>query len=177
MAGGTLADAIGGWHEFYAVLATAATTIMASMFVVASIGTSFVTPERASEARVFLTPTVIHLAAVFFVSVLALVPTLDWQALGEMTGIIGLIGLVYSGAVGWNIGRRGRGLDLVDRLWYGFLPVLGYLAILGAALIAFRHGVRTLEMLAAAGAVLLLAGIRNAWDLLIFFVTRSKGPS
>ena len=172
----SFAEALAAWHEFYAVLATAATTIMAAMFVVASIASSFLKPERASETRFFLTPTVLHLAAVFFASVLVLVPSLDASAFGLLLGILGLIGLAYSGAVGWNIARRGPSLDTIDRLWYGLLPVAGYVVMLAAAAIAPRHGDYVLETLAAALALLLLAGIRNAWDLLLFFVIQSKDP-
>ena len=171
-----LADALRGWHEFYAVLATAASTIMAAMFVVASIASSFLTRERASETRFFLTPTVIHLAMVLFASTLVLVPSLDERTFGVLAGLVGLIGLVYSCAIGWNVSRRGPTLELMDRLWYGLLPVAGYVAMLAAALMALRHSSYCLETLAAALAFLLLAGIRNAWDLLLFFVIKSKDP-
>jgi hypothetical protein len=173
----SLDDALRGWHEYYAVLATAASTIMAAMFVVASIASGFLKPERASETRFFLTPTVIHLAAVLFASALVLVPSLDGRTLGVLAGLVGLAGLVYSCAIGWNVSRRGPGLELIDRLWYGLLPVAGYIAMLAAALMAFRHGAYCLETFAAALAFLLLAGIRNAWDLLLFFVIQSKGPA
>jgi hypothetical protein len=117
---------------------------------------------------------VIHLAAVFFASALVLVPSLDGWTLGVLAGLLGLIGLVYSSAVGWNVSRRGPALELADRLWYGLLPVAGYIAMLAAASTALRHGADCLETLAAALAFLLLAGIRNAWDLLLFFVIQSK---
>ena len=170
----SLAAILKDWHDFYAVLATAAATIMAAMFVVASIASGFLKPERASETRVFLTPTVIHLAAVFIASALVLVSSLDGRTLGVLAGLLGLIGLAYSSAVGWNVSRRGPALELTDRLWYGLLPVAGYIAMLAAASTALRQGPHCLETLAAALAFLLLAGIRNAWDLLLFFVIQSK---
>lgn len=169
-----LAEALHGWHDFYVVLATAAATLMGAMFVVASIGSGFLTPERASEVRFFLTPTVIHLAFVLFAALVAIAPALDDSTLALAYGALGLGGLAYSGFVGANVRRRK--LELGDRLWYGLAPVVGYACMAAAALMAALRLPSCLELLAAAFAFQLLAAIRNAWDLLIFFVVQPRGP-
>jgi hypothetical protein len=67
-------DALREWHNFYSVLATASATLLGAMFVVASIGGSLLTKERAGEVRLFVTPTVIHLSAIVFSCAAAMVP-------------------------------------------------------------------------------------------------------
>ena len=116
----------------------------------------------------------IHLATVLFTSALALAPSLDGRALALLAGLVSLVGLAYSCLVGRNAARHA--LELGDRLWYGALPVVGYEALLAAALMVLRRGDFCLETLAAALALLLLAAIRNAWDILLFFVIQPKGP-
>ena len=72
-------DALQGWHEFYELIGSAAAALLGAMFVVASIGTGFLTQDRAGEVRLFLTPTVVQLSTVLFGCALALVPSLGWK--------------------------------------------------------------------------------------------------
>ena len=72
---------------------------------------------------------------------------------------------------------RRRELMLSDRLWYAGAPIVAYALIMAAAWVAWKRAVGSLEMLAAGMALLLAAGIRNAWDGLIFLVGRARGPT
>jgi len=84
-------DALQGWHEFYELIGSAAAALLGAMFVVASIGSGFLTQDRAGEVRLFLTPTVVQLSTVLFGCVLALVPSLGWKSLSVMFGLGGLL--------------------------------------------------------------------------------------
>jgi hypothetical protein len=55
--------------------------------------------------------------------------------------------------------------------------VLGYLLLLLAALVLFRQSPAGLDLLAAAQITLLLAGIRNAWDMMLWIVIRAPTPN
>jgi hypothetical protein len=167
-------DALQGWHEFYELIGSAAAALLGAMFVVASIGSGFLTQDRAGEVRLFLTPTVVQLSTVLFGCALALVPSLGWKSLSVMFGLGGMSGFVYSLIVGTNIRRE---LELSDRLWYAGAPIAAYLLITVAACMAWNLIAGSLEVLAGAMALLLAAGIRNAWDGLIFLVGQVKGPT
>lgn len=163
------------WQEFYAVIGAAAAALLGAMFVVASIGSGFLTRDRAGEVRLFLTPTVVQLSTVLFGCALALIPSLGWQPLGALFGIGGLSGLIYSVAIGINIRRRE--LVLSDRFWYAGAPIVAYAGITIAAWMAWNRMAGSLETLAGAMGLLLAAGIRNAWDGLIFLVGQARGPA
>ena len=163
------------WQEFYAVIGSAAAALLGAMFVVASIGSGFLTRDRASEIRLFLTPTVAQLSTVLFGCALALIPSLGWRPLGALFGIGGLSGFIYSVAIGINVRRRA--LVLSDRFWYAGAPIVAYGLITVAAGMAWNRRVGRLDMLAGAMALLLAAGIRTAWDGLIFLVGQVRGPA
>jgi hypothetical protein len=65
-------------------------------------------------------------------------------------------------------------IDLADRMFYVFIPSLGYLLVVASAVTLFAHWPSSAELIAAALIVLLLAGIRNAWDMTVWIVTRSQ---
>ena len=43
------ADALKGWHDFYLLVGTAGATLLALLFVAASLGTGFLTEERLAR--------------------------------------------------------------------------------------------------------------------------------
>jgi hypothetical protein len=155
-----------GWQEFYEVIGAASAALLGAMFVVASIGSGFLTQDRAGEVRLFLTPTVVQLSTVLFGCASALIPSLGWRPLAVLFGLGGMASFIYSLAIGMNIRRRE--LVLSDRLWYAGAPIVAYALITAAA---------SIELLAGGMALLLAAGIRNAWDGLIFLVGQAKGPA
>ena len=61
------------WHEFYMLTGTAA-ALVALLFVAASIGAGFLTPERAAASRVYLSLVDFHFASVLFISLVTLMP-------------------------------------------------------------------------------------------------------
>jgi hypothetical protein len=65
------------WHEFYALLGTAAATLIALLFVAVSIATSVLTPEPESRTNTstYMSPIVFHYANLLFLSLIALIPT------------------------------------------------------------------------------------------------------
>lgn len=170
---GSAAEIFRAWHDFYLLVGATAGTLIGAMFVVASIGSSLLTRAHAPQIRAFLTPTVIHLASVVVASAVAVVPTLEWLVLGVGFAIGGGAGLVYSLVVGWWIARRQ--VEWIDRIWYALLPVIGYGIILADALSIFLHATPNFEALAAGVLLLLIAGIRNAWDMIVFFASRDSG--
>lgn len=164
---------LGGWHDFYAVLAMVAGTLIGAMFIVASIGGRGMTQTRAAAVAWFVTPTVIHLSVVLIACALLVVPTVSLQTLGVIGLVGGLAGLVAATRICWRVLHAK--IEHIDRVWYGGVPLLGYVGIVVAAamiLIQARFG---LETLAAAFGLLIVASIRNAWDLIIFLVGQQGG--
>ena len=168
-------DALSEWHNFYSVLATASATLLGAMFVVASIGGSLMSEKRAAEVRLFVIPSVFHLSVIVFSCAVAMVPSLNVTALGVLFGVGGAVGLVYSAIRAVRI--RQRKLELVDHLWYAAVPTIGYATMVAAAVMALLVAPHALEVLAISMALLRAVGIRNAWDLLLFIASQTRGTT
>ena len=172
----SLAELLRDWHDFYTLIGTASATLVGLMFVAASIAVGAVARERQAGARTFVTPTVIHFGATLVICVILSAPWRSWMPLGVLLLAVGCIGLGYSCWVWLEMARRGlrTTVDGSDRIWYALSPIAGYLLVTAAAVEMLRRSPLSLEMLGVALVLLLLAGIRNAWDITLWFVLRSN---
>ena len=170
----SLGLALTQWHDFYALIGGAAATLVALMFVAASIGAGVFTMKHQAGVRTFLSPTVVHFTAVLVICLFANIPTDNRTLLGALLGCVGAVGLGYSGWVWQRMLKHGiaASIDTVDRLWYALLPVPAYLMVIAAGAGLWRGYVRGLDVLAAALILLLLIGIRNAWDMTVWIIDR-----
>jgi hypothetical protein len=165
------------WHDFYALVGTAAATLVGLMFVAASIGANIFSEKHLEPMRAFITPTVFHFSIGLLICILATIPTHTWAMRGLLVGGSGLAGLTYSGRIWARIfGRYGSTIDLADRLFYALIPVLGYLAATVSAVGLWMQVAWAPDLMAVALIALLAAGIRNAWDMTVWIVTRSNTP-
>jgi hypothetical protein len=160
-----------GWHEFYALLGTAAAALVALLFVAATIGAGYLSGERAGPTRTFTSPIVFHYTYVLFLSLAALVPINTDTSLAAVIGISAAVALIYSIHILVRV-LRSAAIDLDDRLAYGTSPIAAYAAALVAAVLIFEHWQVGPPLLAGALVLLLLVNIRNAWDLTVFFAQR-----
>jgi hypothetical protein len=160
-----------GWHEFYGLLGTAASTLVALLFVAASVGVGLLTTERAAGTRLYISPIILHYASVLFVSLIILIPALGDRMLGATIGLCGAVGLVGSVLITVRLFRNSES-EFVDRFAYGAWPFVAYAGIAGAAVLIMMASQRAPIILAASLLLLLLVNIRNAWDLTITFARR-----
>jgi len=165
------------WHDFYLLIGTAAATLIGLMFVAASIAASTMTEQHKAGLKAFFSPTVVHFAAVLITCVVLSAPLRKWVTLGALVLAVGAVGVGYSLTVWVRMGRGGftAKIDLADRFWYALSPVAGHLLVVVAGIAALLHNEHSLELLAIAILLLLLAGLRNAWDITAWAVTRT-GP-
>jgi hypothetical protein len=118
----------------------------------------------------FITPTAVHLGSVLVGSALLAVPTLTPLWLAILLGAGGIAGSLYDIVVAARIWRMN--LDLSDIAFYMALPIVAYVAMVAAAAMVLRHTGPAFEVLAATYVLLLIVGMRNAWDMANFMVTR-----
>ncbi len=173
----TLAELLRLWHDFYTLMGAAAATLVGLMFVAVSIGAGAFSSERGKVAmRSSLSPTVLHFSAILVISLLATIPTETWASLGALLCFMGATGAAYSI---WNSRRMTRhgitaSIDLIVRLWYARLPILIYLLVVAAGTSLILRIDAALNALAIALILLLLAGIRNAWDMSVWIIQRRE---
>jgi hypothetical protein len=157
----SLADHLDAWHDFDLLIGTAAATLVGLMFVAASIGASVFTEKDRAAMEAFISPTVVHFSAVLFVAILSLVPSHEWATLAGLLALVGIPGAIYSANLWLQLFIRRRfNVDIVDRLF-----------------VLFRQSAAGLDLLAAAQITLLIAAIRNAWDMMLWIVIRAPTPN
>jgi len=162
------------WHEFYLLVGTSAAALTGLLFVVISIGPEIVATRSSGGVRAFVTPTIVHFAAVLVVSALMLMPHVLPAIVAGLLLLGGLGALAYLLSTGahkqWRIGK----LDREDWICYIGLPLLSYLLVIAAAAAIWLRSAHGTVVLAAAMILLLVIGIRNAWDLVIWMARQRK---
>ncbi|HTT83186.1 MAG TPA: hypothetical protein VMF67_06880 [Rhizomicrobium sp.] len=120
--------------------------------------------------RGFITPTAVHLGSVLVGSAILTAPALTSLSLAILLGTGEIAGTIYGLMVATRISNMRLVLD--DRVCYVILPILAYAAMTAAALIERWAVNLALETLAASLVVILIIGMRNAWDMATFMITR-----
>ena len=162
------------WRDFFNLVGCAAATLVGLMFVAASVGAGVFTEERQVGLRTLLSPTVVAFSVVLAACIIGVLPTPNWIVPTILLSAIGLFGIAYSLLILRRMIQNGitAKIDHEDRLWYAFAPILAYL-VLTASGIAFAVGSEAAAAVLAAGiCMLLIAGIRNAWDMTTWVVLR-----
>lgn len=171
-----IAHALEHWREFYLLVGTAGATLVALLFVAVSLGTGYLTEERADATRTFFSPVVVHFTGVFFLSCVALVPSHTSVFFAAAIGATALVGLGVSVYAMVKFLGKYRTPYWSDHFAYYLLPIFGYCALMGAAALAYVENDYALEALGGSLLLLLLVNIRNAWDLMLSMVRRHTGP-
>jgi hypothetical protein len=165
----SLADLIEDWHDFDLMVGTAAATLVGLMFVAASIGASIYTEKNRPGMQAFISPTVVHFTSVLVLALFA--PRVADTRRSAGAGRRRRRYLLGQPRTQLFVRRR-FDVDIVDRLFYAAIPLLGYVLLLLAAFFLLRQSEAGLDLLAAAQITLLLAGIRNAWDMMMWIAIR-----
>jgi hypothetical protein len=168
----SLGELLRGWHDFYVLVGTASATLVGLMFIAISIGTSIFNEDRRTGMTAFITPTVVHFAATLFTCLLVTIPTQSWYTLGALLAAGGLAGSIYCGRLAVRIIARAH-VDLSDRLFYALLPLFGHMLGLVSAVLLLIKSPLSPDLIASAVLILLLAAIRNAWDMMVWIVIKT----
>ncbi len=170
---------LGPWHDFDTLIGEASATLVGLMFVAASVGTGFFTRERQVGLRTFLSPTVVAFSSVLAASLIGVLPAARCIVPGVLLLGVGGFGLVYSGMVWRRMVREGlaRSIDLEDRIGYAAIPAVAYGLLAGAGAAFTLQAEAACGVMAAGMGLLLLAGIRNAWDMTTWVVINRHGTA
>jgi hypothetical protein len=171
------------WHEFYFLLGTSAAALTGLMAVVVSINPDTIAERPNSGVRAFVTPTMVFFITAFVVSALLLVPDLSIRSLAVLLALTGIAGVVYllwtRGHHYYVHGIEGQppSLDAEDWIFFIGLPYLSYLLLIVAALGIWLHAGFGALTLGFTTMLLLVIGIHNAWDLVIWLAQQKRRAS
>jgi hypothetical protein len=121
-----------------------------------------------------MSPVVVHFSSVFFLSAVALFPSHQANFFAAVIGATALIGAIISTYTTIQVVRTDMTNYVEDYLAYGLLPVVGYIALLAAALSIYLEKDFGLNALAGALLLLTIVSIRNAWDLTLTMVRNQR---
>jgi hypothetical protein len=141
------------WHDFYVLVGTAGATLLALLFVAVSLGAGFLTEKRQLATRTFMSPVAVHFSSVFFLSAVALFPSHQANFFAAVIGATAVIGAIISTYTTIQVVWTDMTNHMEDYLAYGLLPVVGYIALLAAALSIYLE--KDFGLNALAGALLL----------------------
>lgn len=161
------------WHEFYLLLGTAASALIALLFVAVSIGVGYLTHERSVATRVFISPVIVHFGSVLLMCAVALTPAKTPLLIESVISLNAIAGAIVSCVIlSRVIQTESTEVVFIDNLAYGAGPALGYLVILAAMISAAYGWEWSLYLLATGMLLLLMVNIRNAWDMMLSLVRR-----
>jgi hypothetical protein len=162
---------LSNWQNFYMIMGTAAATLTGLMFVVttliAGIDAHLSTLNAAVSA--YNTPTVVHFGTVLLLAGLLSAPWQTFSSLSILLGLLGL-GMVFYSIIVLRRMRRVPNYQstLEDWSWYMAFPLLANILLMVAAFTLPKNPSSALYIVGSAMMLLLLVGIRNAWDMVTF---------
>jgi hypothetical protein len=175
----TLSQTLRDWQTFYFLVGGAAAGLVGLTFVAITVGSGLITKQDISGLRTFTNPSLIHFIYVLVTASVVVMPTVTRMQLGIL---LVLAGLVSSGRALstlpfiWQQYKR-HVVDLHDWVWYFLVPLASYLTYVGTGTGLLLGTGQVLNGLAWASILLVVAGIRNTWDMVLWFMVIKDDPS
>jgi hypothetical protein len=171
-----MADTAASWRNYYGLLGEGSATMIALLFVAATVGSGAFSSDRRAPIRMFLSASVVHFTGILAVSLIVMAPLQSQILFGTLIVASGLFGLAYYGATWRDTVHDGliKRIDLEDRIWYAFLPVGGYLLETASGIILILGLVPGWPILAVTMGLLLLIAIHNAWNITVWSMGRRR---
>jgi len=158
----------GGWENFFFLVGSAAGALIGLIFVVITLTAGQDRLRVSRGTPVYVTPIVFHFAVVLVVSAISEIPGIPSFAAGGIFAACALAGLAYAVVTtirlcssGWEDPKP----EWSDKLFYGFLPTIIYIALASAAAALWVDARKAVFAVGIIMLALLMLGIRNAWDL------------
>jgi hypothetical protein len=162
---------ISDWSSFYVIVGSSAGALIGLQFVVITLIAEIRIYSSHAQIRAFATPTIMHFGAAVLISTIMSAP---WQSLAGVAvafRIIGLCGILYAVLTLWRtVHQQGYEPVWQDWLWHDAIPFIVYATLLTSAFFIRSHEADTLFVIAGVALSLLLIGIRNSWDTVIYIV-------
>jgi hypothetical protein len=131
-------------------------------------------PVLATGVRAFISPNIFIFTTTLVVSLVLMVPGPSGTAIGTFLCLGAVASLGYLAYTRAHRQWRHNKLSYPDWIWYVGLPPTGYVLLLLSGIGFLLQAAGSMHGVAAALILLLMIGIRNAWDLVIFMTQREQ---
>lgn len=164
------------WSNFYVIIGSSAAALTGLLFIVITLVVGDRTRSTSEGIATYTTPTIVHFCAALFVAAVLCAP---WSAPLGPAIAVGAGGLFGSAYVAYIIYRQSRQTvyepDVDDWVFFSILPLIGHVTILVGALLLPAFTANALFVIGAAVLLLILLGIRNAWDVVTYIASGRVG--
>jgi len=163
------------WANFYVIVGSSAGALTGLQFVVITLVAQARAIGSGQEIRAFATPTVVHFCAALIISALMSSPWDDPVVLAVGVGVFGVAGFLYSFRVIYHARQQnGYAPDASDWFWFIALPLVAYAALASAGFFLVWNARVCLWLIATVILLLVIIGIRNAWDTVTYVTLRNQ---
>lgn len=163
------------WESYYLLVGTAGATLAGLMFVAITFSSDMTDRHSLPVLRAHTDPALLAFVLCLALSLLLLMPSLNRGWCGTLLLLSGLLELVYMGLVLRRLVQGGqvRGWDVSDWCWYAAVPMVGgVLLLVSGGLCLDARATLAVTLIGLTLLVLLLMGVRNAWDMVTFTMAR-----
>jgi hypothetical protein len=161
------------WSDFYVIVGSSAAALTGLMFVVITLVAGVRARPTREGIAAFSTPTVVHFCAALVIAAALTAPWPTTACVGTFLAVGALGAIAYMIRVILHGARQSDYTpDWEDRVFYMGLPVAEYAVVLIAAIVLIFRPAPALFALAGVSLLLILNGIHNAWDVVVFVANR-----
>ncbi|TMI88801.1 MAG: hypothetical protein E6H00_11680 [Bacillati bacterium ANGP1] len=174
----TLSQTLRDWQTFYFLIGGAAAGLVGLTFVAITVGSGIIIKQNTPALRAFVNPSLIHFIYVLVTAAVVVIPTITRIQLGILLALAGLVSAGRALAVLPFMVRQYREhiVDLHDWAWYFLAPLVSYLMYVGTGMGLLLRTAQVLDAMAWACILLLVAGIRNTWDMVLYMMFNRQEP-
>jgi hypothetical protein len=169
-----LAKQVEHWHDFYLTIGGGSAALTGLLFVIVSLGPHVVARQRQEGVRAFISPVAVHFIYVLLISAVLLAPEIPMQVLGGAVALGGLGGIIFTAWTRVHQRWRENKLPFLDWVWFVALPYVCFASMLVSGIGIAMGDVAGLYGIAATALLLIVTGIRNAWDLVIWVAQQPR---
>jgi len=164
---------LNGWENFYVIVCSSAGGLTGITFVVIVLVRDVMHGVRPAGLGAFVTPTIVHFGGVLALAAFLSMPHQHLISLSAGFAVGGFAGVIYSGYIAAHMRRQGTAYTpvLEDWLWNVILPTLVYGSLMLVAVVMWRWPKQSMYVVATLSLMMLLVGIRNAWDIAVWMTT------
>lgn len=165
-----------GWDDFYLLIGSAGGALIGLLFVVVTLTTGSDESRTQRGQALYMTPNVFHFGSVLVISGMAMAPGLSVQAEALIVGVVALAGLAVAGRVTFTLftSKAETPPHWSDPWYYGVGPLVLYVALACAVVAIWSEAEAAPRAVAGVTCLLMLLGIRNAWDLVTYLAPRAE---
>jgi len=174
----TFAEAVLRWHDFYALVGSAAGGLLGLLFVSVSLNLEHITNSPDNDVRILSEQAFMSYMYVLLIAVLFMVPYQNPNGLGMPLLAMGLLGCVRTAWTGLQFWRARQAPERL--LGTGFVlrrfayPAVSYVALTLVSLVALRGKAASLLWVFLVVLVLLLSATSRSWELMLV-LAQNKG--